>query len=1020
MPQRLYLIDGHAQIYRAYYAPFRDLTAPSGEPTRATHVFCQMLLNLIRDRSPDYLAMVMDVSDETVFRKDIYPAYKANREPSPEDLSPQIDRIVSILQTARVPILRTPGYEADDILATLARRHASDGLHVHIVSRDKDLEQLLSERVTLYDPLKDEEITPQRLRELKGWSPEQAIEAQILMGDTVDNIPGVKGIGAKTAAKLLEKYGSALGVIEHAGELTPKQRENVLAFAPQVETARRLVTLNADTPIDFELEAARCERFTWRDVLPIFGELGFRRLMDQAPVGSVGVPPVRTRSDAATQRRSDEGRGGGTEGRRHEEKRDGGTAGHRDGGESARQRAQGAEQKPDTEPRAPASAGAIAQRTAPAVRDAEAPPREGREGSLVSQSTLAHPSSPPWASSAPHGSSLAPPAELAARLRDPAPGVYQRIGAPDALARLADALAAQPAFAFDTETSGTEPIDAELVGVSLSWEVGKGYYIPVRSIYGEPLPLESLRERLAPIFASAGALKVGQNLKYDLIVLELAGLPVAGPLFDTMIAAFTLEPAEGGYGLSKLVQRHFGHAMTPISELIGKGRDQLRMDQVPLDHITEYAGEDADYTWRLKELYEPLLAGSDLAPLFYETEMPLVRVLAEMETAGINLDAAFLAEMSREMASRANALIEQVHELAGQAFNLDSPKQLAEVLFDKLGFRVVKRTKTARSTDADTLAALEKETGAPLLRLLLEFRELQKLRGTYVDALPRARSRRTGRVHTSYHQTGAITGRLSSSEPNLQNIPVRTQQGREIRKAFIPRSRDELLIVADYSQVELRILADFSRDEALIDAFNQDHDIHVFVAAQVNGVALADVTPEMRSRAKAVNFGIVYGQTAFGLSQATGMSRGEAQAFIDDYFRRYARIRAFIDQCIGYAKRDGFVRTMFGRRRPIPDINSRNRQSRALAERLAVNTVIQGSAADLIKRAMIRLHERIHAERLPLRMLLQVHDELVCEAPRAAAPAMAGVIADIMSGAMELRTPLKVDVSLGENWLEAK
>ena len=365
MPQRLYLIDGHAQIYRAYYAPFRDLTAPSGEPTRATHVFCQMLLNLIRDRSPDYLAMVMDVSDETVFRKDIYPAYKANREPSPEDLSPQIDRIVSILQTARVPILRTPGYEADDILATLARRHASDGLHVHIVSRDKDLEQLLSERVTLYDPLKDEEITPQRLRELKGWSPEQAIEAQILMGDTVDNIPGVKGIGAKTAAKLLEKYGSALGVIEHAGELTPKQRENVLAFAPQVETARRLVTLNADTPIDFDLEAARCERFTWRDVLPIFGELGFRRLMDQAPVGSVGVPPAgsvgvppaRTRSGAATERRSDEGRDGGTEGRRHEEKRDQGTAGHRDGGESARQRAQGAEQKPDTEPRAPASAG---------------------------------------------------------------------------------------------------------------------------------------------------------------------------------------------------------------------------------------------------------------------------------------------------------------------------------------------------------------------------------------------------------------------------------------------------------------------------------------------------------------------------------------------------------------------------------------------------------------------------------------------------------------------------------------
>ncbi len=907
MSRSFYIIDGHAQIYRAYHARVGELTAPSGEPTRATYVFCQMLLNLIRDRQPDYLAMAMDVSDETVFRKEIYAEYKANREPPPEDMAVQIDRIVSILEAAGIPILRKERFEADDILATLARRFDEPGLHIYLVSRDKDLEQLLTDHVSLYDPVKDEVITPQRLFELKGWRTDQAIEAQILVGDSTDNVPGVRLIGEKKAAALLAKYGSARGVIEHADELTPKQRENVKAFAPRLEMTRQLVTLRDNVPLEFELEQGVCTRFDWSGARPIFEELGFRRLTEQL---STMAP-------------------------------DGGSA----------------------------------------VRTAEGP-AVAAQGATES--------------------------------------AYRLVNTPKAFDELGSRLAGQKDFALDTETTSVNATDAELVGLSFAWEAGEAYYIPVRSAYGETLPLKRVRDALGPVLADEAKRKVGQNLKYDLIVLRHAGMPVAGPLFDTMIAAFVLDPTQSSYKLDKLVRTHLEHEMIPISELIGKGRQQLQMDQVPLERVTEYAAEDADYTWRLKELFEPRLKGSDRGPLFFETEMPLVSVLTDMEYAGISLDGEFLREMGREMAARIDAIADEIHQQVGTPFNLDSPKQLGEILFDKLGYRVLKKTKTARSTDAETLEVLAAETGDPLPTRLLEYRELQKLHGTYVEALPKALSGRTGRVHTSYHQTGAVTGRLSSSEPNLQNIPVRTELGRQIRRAFVPRSRDELLIVADYSQIELRVLAHFCQDPALVEAFTADRDIHAFVAAQVNGVPLEAVTKEMRGRAKAVNFGIIYGQSAFGLSRTTGMSRTEAKAFIDDYFRRYPRIRGFLDQCIEDAKRDGYVRTILGRRRPIPNIESHNRTVRAQAERLAVNTVTQGSAADLIKMAMIQLHRRIRQERLALRMLLQVHDELVCEAPRKQAPRLSEIIADVMSHAMELRVPLKVDVHTGEDWLEAK
>lgn len=982
MSQSLYIIDGHAQIFRAYYAPFGNLSSPTGEPTRATHVFFQQLLKLVKDRKPDYLAMVLDGPDSELQRKQIYPEYKSHRDPAPEDLPIQEKRIVNLLETLKIPILRVAGREADDIIATLAQRHAGPDCHVYIVSRDKDLEQLLSEHISLYDPFKDEVITPQRLFAEKGWWPNQAIEAQTLMGDPVDNIPGVQGIGPKTAAKLIQQFGSAQGVVDNAEKLTPKQRENVLAFAPKMRITRELVSLVRDLEFSFDLESARTERLHWADLRPAFEALGFRRLPDQLPryePDSESPPEPAKPVDA-----------------------------------------------PQSTPPPPKSTSTTAARPAATRTDLlfadafETPPdgnpahgHAAREAAH-SEESLVH----------------APPIvrkmlRQASEFRTPGHGDWRLIRDPAALDAVLEECSHQAEFAIDTETTSINPVDADLVGVSLSWKVGTGCYIPVRGPESV-IPLEHLRSRLAPLLANPATTKIGHNIKYDLIVLHNTGMPVRGTLFDTMIAAFVLDPTRNSYGLDPLVFTYFTHRMIPISDLIGKGRQQLGFEQVPLQQAAEYAAEDADYTWRLSRVFAPHLstqaAGEDaaLASLFLETEMPLVRVLTDMERNGVRIDTAFLSDLEKKMSKRAAEIVDEAHALAGVPFNLDSPKQLAEVLFDRMQFRVVKHTRTARSTDAETLEALAEETTHPLPKLLLEYRELQKLLGTYVQALPLACSKRTGRVHTSFHQTGAITGRLSSSEPNLQNIPIRSALGREIRRAFIPREPDELLIVADYSQIELRILAHYSGDAELTRAFAEDQDIHAFVAAQVNNVPLADVTKEMRNRAKAVNFGIIYGQTAHGLARTTGMSRTEAQTFIDNYFRRYPGVDAFIKRCICDARKNGYVQTILGRRRPIRDIDSRNRAAKAQAERLAVNTVMQGSAADLIKSAMIRLHRRICDEALPLRMLLQVHDELVCEAPAAEAQRMGRIIAESMSGAINLMVPLRVDVGIGPNWLEAK
>ncbi len=918
MGETLYLLDGHAQIFRAYYAPFPPLTSPAGEPTKAVHVFFQMLLTLARDKKPDYLAVTLDTDDRTVFRTEIYPKYKANRDETPEDLIPQMRRIVQVLEAARIPILQLSGFEADDIMATVCERLAGRDVEVFLVSKDKDLEQLLRPGVALYDPGKDSVLTAEGLVEAKGYPPEKSIEVQTLIGDSIDNIPGVVGVGPKKAAQLIARYGTAEAVVEHADELTPKMRENVLAIRDQMALTRRLVTLRRDVPIAVELDAWRFSGFRSSDVVPIFRELGFSRLTEQYAAAA----------------------------------------------------------SPD---------------------DAVDETGAASQAATVPETLLPPPSDP---------------AKTAER--------YRLVDTPQKLADFARDLRRQKRFAFDTETTGLNPVSSDLVGLSFSWQAGSGYYLPVRSMFGSVLALDDIRREIGPVLGDPEAEKIGQNVKYDLLALRAAGIAVRGVTFDCMIASFVLDSTRRSHGMDFLAESLLGYKPIPITDLIGRGSDQITLDQVDVNRVCEYAAEDADVTWRLWEVLRPQIDAAPSCRLFHETEMPLVEVLAEMEWNGVSLDTKLLGEMSRELTSRMMELTRRVHEAAGRPFNIDSPKQLGEVLFDELKFRVIHKTKTARSTDAETLETLAAETDHPLPGLVLEYRELTKLKSTYIDALPTFINARTGRVHASFHQTGAVTGRLSSSDPNLQNIPIRTELGRRIRKAFVPGSAEQVLLAADYSQVELRILAHFSEDEALRAAFAEDQDIHRFVAGQVFGVRTEDVTAEQRSRAKAVNFGIVYGQTAYGLSRQTGMPVGEAQGFIDTYFRRYPGIQRFIRATIEQARRDNYVETILGRRRAIEGLHSRNKQLAAQAERFAVNTVIQGSAADLIKRSMIHIHRRIQREQRPTKMLIQVHDELVFEVLRKHAEAEAEMIRGEMVSALPLSVPLKVDLKWGDNWYEVK
>ncbi|HEX7040759.1 MAG TPA: DNA polymerase I [Trueperaceae bacterium] len=920
-----YVIDGHAQLFRAYYAPFRDLTGPNGEPVKAVYVFTQLLINLLRNVRPDYLAIAFDVSDSTTLRKGDFADYKANRDHAPDDLHSQYARIRQVVEAMGIKVYEMEGHEADDVIATIAERLKGEDVELRIGSKDKDLHQILSDKVKLWDPSSGELLGPRELLETRGYTPEQSVEVQTLTGDSTDNIPGAKGVGTKTAAKLVAKYGSADAVMEHLDELTPKLRENLAEHRENMHLTRRLVTLERDVPIDFSLEDCVTPRPTRRDLRELFEELGFRSFLDQLDFAG-----------------------------------------------------------PD----------AVAAATEAAPSDVEG---AGMETD------------------------------------------YRVVNTPEAFEAFVAELEKQEAFALDTETTALRAVDAEIVGYVFSWQAGTGWYVPVRGEHGETLDPDTVAARLKPVLENESTLKVGQNLKYDIIALSRAGIELKGPLFDTMVAAALLYPGRRTYNMDDLARDLLGVKTTPITDLIGKGKDQLSMLQVPLDQIAAYAAEDADITWRL---YERLAKGIDAEPvnghdangrsraagndgatlkqLFTEVEMPLVRVLSDMEREGVSLDAGMLTAYAETIKGRIEELKARMVEVVGQEFNPDSPKQLAEVLFDRLGMRVVKTTKTGRSTDAEVLETLAAETDHPLLPLLLEYRELNKILGTYLLPLPGYLSPVTGRLHASFHQTGAATGRLSSSDPNIQNIPIRTAAGREIRRAFRARDEDSVLITADYSQVELRMLAHFSDDAELVKAFKEGQDIHAFVASQVFGVPIEEVTPDQRRIAKTVNFGIVYGQTSFGLARTLRIPRGDAQRFIDEYKERYAGLDRFLKTCVEEAEDLGYVTTILGRRREIPEIRSRNRNQRFLGERLAINSVIQGSAADLIKVAMVKLRERLQTDCQGAKLLIQVHDELVLEAPRDVSEAVVRATVETMTGALPLRVPLKVDASVGTNWLEVK
>ena len=910
MPKQIYIVDGHSQIYRAYHALRPgSMTSPSGEPTWATYVFTNMLLKLIAEKRPDYLAMAVDGPVAELERTKLYPEYKATRPPMPDDLRPQEERIFEIVRAMNVPILRVTGHEADDVMATAAERLAGD-CEVVLVSRDKDLDQLVTGRVSLYDPMKDEAIDAEAVERTRGYPPGRAVEAQALMGDSIDNIPGVPGIGPKKAAKLIAEYGSAEAVIEHADDIGGKTGKTIAEHAEAIRLSRRLVTLDRNVPIEFDLGTMRYEGLPTAAMKPIFRELGFNSLIERLD--------------------------------------------------------------------------------------------------NLEEAGRADPSD------APPGVPVAPPADLTTA----ADFEYACIDTEDALDALVRQLDGVERLAVDTETTAKLPMWAELVGVSLAWEPGKAVYLPVRGPLGATtLPVERVREALAPILADPAIEKIGQNLKYDMIVLAQAGMPPAGPIFDTMVAAHVLDSTRSSYGLDALSAELLGHRCIPTSEVIGSGRNRTTMDAVPVETVAPYAAEDADVALRLSEVLRPRLREEGLESLFAELEMPLLPVLTTMERTGVLVDPAALKRMEAELSSQADALRERVIAAAGREFNVDSPKQLSVILFDELGLPVLKKTKTGASTNSTVLEQLAVEHELP--GLVLDYRKLTKLIGTYLKALGECIHPSTGRIHTVFHPTGTSTGRLSSSDPNLQNIPIRTTEGRKIRSAFVAPPGG-VLLSADYSQVELRVLAHLCEDETLIDAFERDEDIHRTVAAEVFGVPAADVTPEQRSRAKTVNFGIIYGQTAFGLSVTLRIPRGEAAEFIERYRRRFRRIDDFLKACVRHAREHGYVQTILGRRRRVTDIDARNPQRRALAERLAINSVVQGSAADIIKRAMLRIDDRVRREGRPSRMLLQIHDELVFEAPADTAGEEGAMISEEMSAAAELRVPLKVDVGIGENWMEAK
>jgi len=889
---RMALIDGSSYIYRAYHA-LPKLSNSKGAPTGAVYGFAQMLKKVLKDMRADHVAVVFDPPGGS-FRDKIYPEYKATRQAMPEDLVPQIPVIKEMIKLWNIPTVEVEGYEADDVIGAIAKKAGSE-FDVMVVTSDKDFCQIVDEHVKLVDTMKDRVTGIEQVKERFGVGPEGVIEVLGLAGDTSDNVPGVPGIGEKTARELIEKYGSIEGVLSHIDEIPGKKRqENLREYGQQALLSRKLVTLDTDVP--------------------------------------VGVDPK------------------------------------------------------DLQPGKP---------------DAAAMRKFLREMEFVTLLELFE----------------APDEEIAPSKK--AEKNYHLVTAQKEFDALLSKLKKADWISFDTETSSTDPMVAELVGISFCVKEGEAYYIPLRHRYlGVPdqLDLDEVIKSLKPIFQDRNRKLVAQNAKYDMAVLAFHGLSIPEVDFDTMVAGYVLNPARRRQNLELLAQEYLDVSMTSYSDVVGKGAKEKPFDQVTVEEARDYSCEDAAVTFSLRRVLEKKLHEADQWNIFSDLEMPLVPVLMRMEMNGVRIDAKLLGKISSEIERDLDALLKKLHKTAGVEFNPNSPKQLADVLFDVIGLKSVRKTKTGRSTDQDVLEELA--LVHPLPAMVLEYRSQSKLKGTYTDTLPTLVNPKTGRIHTRFNQTVTSTGRLSSSDPNLQNIPIRSDLGKRIREAFVP-DPGHLLISADYSQIELRIMAHLSGDKTLLDSFKKDQDIHRRTAAELYGVPPEEVTPDQRREAKVVNFGIAYGMSAYGLSQQLRIPREEAQKIHDAYFARYPGVKKYIERNLEEARKKGYVLTCLGRKLRLPDINSKNHNVRANAERSAINAPMQGTAADIIKDAMIRVQKFLDKEHPKTRMILQVHDELLFETPEKDVPVVEKAVKKIMESEMKLEVPITIDVGHGANWAEA-
>ena len=941
-PPQFFLIDGHALIYRAFYALIsRPLRTSRGENTSAAWGVVNFLLRLQTKYQPEYLVWVLDAGNS--FRTQRYPQYKSTRQKLGAELQADFDlaltQVGALLAAFRVPVLAIEGYEADDVIGTVARREADLGRQVVIVSGDKDFYQLVGPRIALLNPgrggaagVEEHWVDESNASERLGIPPHQVIDYLALVGDSSDNIPGVRGIGEKGAVLLLQEFGNLETILARAGEVKAKRaREALLQYGDAARLSQELVTIKTDVPAPIELARAALQTPDTEALVKVLTQLEFHTLAKRY----AGAEP-----------------------------------------------APAAAAVPETAP----SGEEPVLETAPAAAPAVALPPLAVQVTVVDDVALL----------------------------------------PDLIERLR----AAPLISLATETGSLEPHDADLIGLSLATRPGHAWYLPFghRPRGGElaaPAPVTNLPplgdprlEPLSRLLHDPAVRKGGHNIKYDWQVLRRAGIELAGVVYDSMLASFVLDPARRSHAIDTLALDYLGVAIQCYDDVAGKGKLEIPFAEVPVEVAAVYCGAESAAVLALWELFQPKLQETTLQPLLDSIEMPLVEVLADMEWVGIRIDPALFARLSRELTADLVRLDAEIAIAAGGSINLNSPKQLATVLFDRLQLPILKRTKSGPSTDADVLEQLA-EQGHQMPRLLLEYRELQKLRSTYVDVLPQKVHRATGRIHTSFNQIGAATGRLSSSEPNLQNIPIRTPRGEEIRKGFVPEPGWKF-VIADYSQIELRLMAHLSQDPAFLEAFRHGADIHRQTAAVIFGVALAEVTAEMRAQAKTINFGTIYGQGAFALSRMLGIPQEEAKAFIAEYFLRFAGVRTWLDRQVELAREKGYVETIFGRRRYIPEVRDRNFNTRAFGERQAQNAPLQGSAADLIKIAMVRLHHALRAGGFGARLLLQVHDELVLEAPMAEVAAVSALVREHMEGAASLSVPLVVGVGVGDNWLDAK